>query len=182
MPDLATMLVPARAPVSPRILSRFSGVPTLLEDEVRECFARQHDARICVQGSRGAGKTVARSRFLGLAIESRHVVFVLDGSGSMARRLKDGRTRWMEACEALEKALVALGPAIGNVVVFQDAVQAAFPETVRLTSGRRKRLAGWLTGLRPRGRTALFDGLAAAEGKLFASMMDGSVICLGKED
>lgn len=107
------------------------------------------------------GRTVARSRFLGLAVESRHVAFVLDGSGSMARRLKDGRSRWDEACEALDGALEALGPASGNVFVFQSGVEAAFPETVRLTRSRRRKLARWLADMRPGGRTALFDGLAA---------------------
>ena len=75
----------------------------------------------------GRDRTVARPRFLGLAVESAHVAFVLDGSGSMARRLPDGRTRWEEAREALEQALDGLGPVSGNVFVFRDGVEARSP-------------------------------------------------------
>ena len=110
----------------------------------------------------GRDRTVARPRFLGLAVESAHVAFVLDGSGSMARRLPDGRTRWEEAREALEQALDGLGPVSGNVFVFRDGVEGAFPATVRLSPARRRTLARWLAGLQPGGRTALYDGLAAA--------------------
>lgn len=110
-------------------------------------------------GGRG---TVARARFLGLAIESGHVAFVLDGSGSMSRRLADGRSRWDEARAALERTLASMGPVTGNVFVFRNAVEAAFPEAVRLTKGRRRKLGTWVAGIQPGGRTALFDGLAAA--------------------
>ena len=106
------------------------------------------------------GGTVARPRFLGLDVASRHVAFVLDGSGSMARRLPDGRTRWQSVCASLDEVLKGLEGASGNVFVFRAEVVSAFEATVRLTPRRRKQVLAWLDGIGPGGKTALYDGLA----------------------
>jgi len=108
------------------------------------------------------GHTVARPRFLGLEIPSRHVAFVLDASGSMARRGPDGETRWAGACRALDGALAGLDGAQVAVFLFQEEVRSPFDGSVRMGAARRRALADWLAGIRPGGRTALFDGIAAA--------------------
>jgi uncharacterized protein YjbI with pentapeptide repeats len=71
------MVIPLRAPVSPRIISRFSGVPILLEDDVRDWLDRHEKAQICVQGQDGSGKTVALQH-LAAVLQDRDVLFFDD--------------------------------------------------------------------------------------------------------
>jgi hypothetical protein len=108
------------------------------------------------------GGTVEAGRFLDVPIASRHVAFVLDASGSMARRMGDGRTRWQHVAEALGTSLHGLRDAAVNVYRFSDEVEAIFPRPLRLTATIRSRIARWLDETVPGGRTALFDGVAAA--------------------
>lgn len=112
------------------------------------------------------GRTVARPRFLDLPLASRHLAFVLDASGSMARRGADGRRRWDTVVEALGGALERLaarpGPSAVNVVCFADEAAAVYPEARRLTPARRAEIRAFLDAVKPAGSTALFDGIAAA--------------------
>ncbi len=107
-------------------------------------------------------RTVAGVRFLDLPLASRHVGFVLDGSGSMARPGSDGRPRWARVVEALDQAIARLGSARVNVYCFSDDVEALFPHAVELGAANRKRIHERLDGRAPHGRTALYDGIAAA--------------------
>ena len=106
------------------------------------------------------GSRTVETRFLGVPLRSRHMAFVLDGSGSMAARLPDGRTRWAEVVEQLEKALGALAGAHVNVAVFDETVEAAFPRALPLDAGRRETLLRFVRARGPRGKTALYDGIA----------------------
>ena len=105
-------------------------------------------------------RTVEGARFLDLPIVSRHVAFVLDGSGSMKELLSDGRTRWAEVVAELEKALPRLSGAAVNVAVFSDEVASAFPHAEVLDATKREALLRFVRGRPPGGRTALYDGIA----------------------
>lgn len=109
---------------------------------------------------RPGSRTVATARFLDLPIRSRHVAFVLDGSGSMDEPLPAGGTRWTAVLADLERALTALAGAHGNVAVFADRVEAALPRALPLDAGRRETVLRFVRARRPAGRTALYDGIA----------------------
>lgn len=106
------------------------------------------------------GTRTVEARFLGLTIRSRHVAFVLDGSGSMGALTRDGRTRWDGVVEELERALQGLSGAHVNLAVFHDRVEAALPRALPLDSARREALLRFVRARRPAGRTALYDGIA----------------------
>ena len=114
------------------------------------------------------GRTVARPRFLDLPLASRHLAFVLDASGSMARRSADGRRRWEVIVAELDRALGTLlelpgeGAAEVNVILFADEVESLFPAAKKLTRARRAAIRAHLEARHPAGATALFDGIAAA--------------------
>jgi HEAT repeat protein len=108
------------------------------------------------------GRTVTAARFLDLPVLSRHVGFVLDASGSMSELMPDGARRWDHVRAELDRALAGLGDGEGNVYVFADEVEAAFPKAEPLSAGRRAHVARWLARRGPRGHTALYDGIAAA--------------------
>ncbi len=112
------------------------------------------------------GGTIARPRFLDLPLASRHLAFVLDASGSMARRGTDGRRRWDTVVEELDAALERLasrpGPSAVNVICFADEAAAVYPQARRLNAGRRAEIRAFLDAVQPTGSTALFDGIAAA--------------------
>ncbi|MFV1958167.1 MAG: hypothetical protein ACC662_02015, partial [Planctomycetota bacterium] len=91
-----------------------------------------------------------------------YVELILDASGSMARRTPSGATRWATVTQELTRALERLGPARGNVFRFADEVESVFPRSELFTRARRRAVAQWLAGTEPGGRTALFDGVAAA--------------------
>ena len=99
---------------------------------------------------------------LGVPIASNHVAFVLDTSGSMAKPANDGRSRWAGVCEELNRALASLSKRKTTVAVhcFSTDVRSLGP--VALTAAGRGRIAAFLDAQQPGGRTALFDGIAAA--------------------
>jgi Mg-chelatase subunit ChlD len=109
---------------------------------------------------------VASTRFLDLEVRSRHVAFVLDASGSMARPGPDGTSRWERAVASLGEALADLEasetPSRVNVHAFQDEVASAFPAARRLTPAARRTLLRFVGDRVPAGRTALYDGIATA--------------------
>lgn len=105
-------------------------------------------------------RTVEGARFLDLPIVSRHVAFVLDGSGSMKELRPDGRTRWAEVVAELDQALGRLSGAAVNVAVFSDEVAAALPRSQPLDAPRREALLRFVRGRAPGGKTALYDGVA----------------------
>ena len=110
-------------------------------------------------------ETVSTARFLGLAIESRHVAFVLDVSASMRERTEGGETRWEVVLHALRSALRTLRTgrrAWVNVHMFSDEVESVFDRARELTSARVKEIERRLAAKRPGGRTALYDGIEAA--------------------
>jgi Mg-chelatase subunit ChlD len=80
----------------------------------------------------------------------------------MGRRREDGTTRWTEARAELARALDDLAGARVNVLCFREDVAAAFPAAAPLTRRRRAHLDAWLDEVVPGGRTALYDGVAAA--------------------
>ena len=106
--------------------------------------------------------TVTVVKALGVPVSSDHVAFVLDASGSMAETLSDGRTRWASVCAELHEALAALTKRkpLVSVHCFSSDVRS-FPAT-RLSSTTRAGIERFLALQRPGGRTALFDGIAAA--------------------
>jgi hypothetical protein len=106
------------------------------------------------------GSRTMEARFLGLSIRSRHVAFVLDGSGSMAAIERSGRTRWAAVVAELEKALEGLAGAHVNLAVFHDQVEAALPRSLPLDAARRETLLRFVRARVPRGKTALYDGVA----------------------
>jgi hypothetical protein len=102
-------------------------------------------------------------RFLDAPVRSGHVTFVLDASGSMNAPVAGGRTRWDEVRAEVDRVLGALGTsAEGNVVLFADDAEALFPKATRFTPSARERVRDRLASLAPRGKTALFDGIALA--------------------
>ncbi|MGE0190402.1 MAG: HEAT repeat domain-containing protein [Planctomycetota bacterium] len=110
--------------------------------------------------------TVETGRFLGLPLVSTHVAFVVDASGSMREVGRDGRRRDERAREALDEALKGLQqaarPAEVNVHRFHDGVESFERHGVVVSDAMRRRVATWLAAREPAGRTALFDGIAAA--------------------
>ena len=116
-------------------------------------------------------ETVVGARFLGLEVDSRFVAFVLDVSGSMKERVRGGATRWEVVAAALGGALEGLkrraGSGLGgraqvNVLTFADEAKAFFKQARPLTDARLREIQRRLAETVPAGRTALFDGLAAA--------------------
>jgi len=110
--------------------------------------------------------TVETGRFLGLPLVSTHVAFVVDASGSMREVGRDGRRRDVRAREALDAALASLQaapkPAAVNIHRFHDGVESFEAKAVPVTESMRRRVTTWLASREPAGRTALFDGIAAA--------------------
>jgi len=106
------------------------------------------------------GSRTVETRFLGVPLRSRHLAFVLDGSGSMAARLADGRTRWEEVATELERAVTGLTGAHVNLAVFDETVEPAFPRALPLDAGRRETLLRFVRARGPSGKTALYDGIA----------------------
>jgi HEAT repeat protein len=114
-------------------------------------------------GFDAGGRTVAAARFFDLVIPSAHVAFVLDASGSMKEPDAAGGTRWDRVRVEIDRVLEGLGTsAEGNVVLFGDAAEPLFPRAVRFTAAVRETVRARLLGRAPAGRTALYDGIAAA--------------------
>ncbi len=109
----------------------------------------------------GARRTVAR--FFGVAIEGRHVVFVVDRSASMMSPSPGGGSRWDRALKEMRIAIEAMDAKTSvNVVLFSSDVWVWRKTPVRASSGMWRRLAPELAKRGPRGGTWLFDGLKAA--------------------
>jgi len=109
--------------------------------------------------------TVATARFMGLPIDSDHVAFVLDASSSMRESTRDGETRWSIVLASLRSALRALragGRVHVNVHLFAEQVESLFRRAERLTPARANQIEKRLAASAPRGKTALYDGIAAA--------------------
>ncbi|MDJ0973854.1 MAG: HEAT repeat domain-containing protein [Planctomycetota bacterium] len=111
-------------------------------------------------------ETVEAVRFLGVPIVSQHVVFVLDASGSMRDAAGAGRTRWevvrAELAAVLDGLLQGKDRVHVGLVRFADGVERPYEGLRRLTPGLRRELLADLAATRPAGRTALYDGIAAA--------------------
>ncbi len=117
------------------------------------------------EATRVEGHTVAGARFMELPLVSRNVAFVVDASGSMSGRRPDGSTHWDAVRAALDSALRSLrvsGGARVNVICFATTVEAAFPKAKPLNSVSLRLLERWLAQRAPAGKTALYDGIAAA--------------------
>ena len=118
---------------------------------------------------RAAGGTVSKSGFYGLSLDSDHVVFVIDQSGSMdasappdeymvnvSNRLEQALANAMRSIEILDdRAMV-------NVVLFSSGVQHWRDGLQSLNKKNRKSLMNFLDVQGPEGGTNLFDGLKFA--------------------
>lgn len=130
-----------------------------------EGYAAAPKARAGKRFFKAGTDTVAAPRFLGLAVDSRHVAFVLDASSSMKQATADGGTRWAAMVAALKGVLRGLraGPkAQVNVHLFAESVESLFKQAATLTPARVRQIEKYLSARGPRGRTALYDGIAAA--------------------
>jgi HEAT repeat protein len=115
------------------------------------------------------GGTVSKSTFYGLSLDSDHVVFVIDQSGSMAapapadeymphvsNRLEQALANAVRSVEVLKE------DAMVNVVLFSTGVQRWNNELQVLNKKNRKSLMNFLDVQGPEGGTNLFDGLEFA--------------------
>lgn len=115
------------------------------------------------------GGTVSKSTFYGLSLESDHVVFVIDQSGSMSasapadeymphvsNRLEQALANAVRSVEILKE------DAMVNVVLFSNGVQRWKNELQPLNEKNRKSLMNFLDVQGPDGGTNLFDGLEFA--------------------
>ena len=88
------------------------------------------------------------------------------GAGEFSQVGRDGRRRDVRAREALDAALASLQaapkPAAVNIHRFHDGVESFEAKAVPVTESMRRRVTTWLASREPAGRTALFDGIAAA--------------------
>lgn len=118
---------------------------------------------------RAVGSTVSKSGFYGLSLDSDHVVFVIDQSGSMAasapaddymihvsNRLEQALANAMRSVEILDD------DAMVNVVLFSSGVQHWRDGLRPLNKKNRKSLMNFLDVQGPNGGTNLFDGLEFA--------------------
>lgn len=118
---------------------------------------------------RAQGGTVSKSTFYGLSLDSDHVVFVIDQSGSMAaaapadeymphvsNRLEQALANAVRSVEILKQ------DAMVNVVLFSTGVQRWKDELQVLNAKNRKSLMNFLDVQGPEGGTNLFDGLEFA--------------------
>jgi hypothetical protein len=124
------------------------------------------------------GRTVAAARFMDHVLDSVHVAFVIDGSGSMAEPVAEGETRWDRARRELGRALDALPGALVNLHRFADEAESVWPRAERLGPARRAEAGRWLAERPPGGKTALYDGIAAGladpEVDLLVVLSDGA--------
>lgn len=111
------------------------------------------------------------ARFFGVKIESHHVMFVIDISGSMAEQLQTVKigdraaTRIEVVKQELVKALGALDPAASfNLCTFNAAVQKWKETSVAMSDKTRAEAIDWVEHLGSRGGTNIYDALAFAMG------------------
>jgi len=107
------------------------------------------------------------ARFFGVRIESRHVLFVIDISGSMAEQLQtvkvDDRfaSRMEVVKQELVKAMNALEPGASfNLCTFNSAVQKWKDGAVAMSDKARAEAIDWVEHLGSRGGTNIYDALA----------------------
>lgn len=134
-------------------------VPPLAEALAAERARRERSA---------AGATTT---FYGLRVDSRHVSFVLDTSGSMSARAGGGpTTSHPEGSTRLEVAVHELGRALNNMldgarfnlIAFAARAQAFAPSLVTLDGRSRQRALRYAAGLRASGGTNLHDAVLLA--------------------
>jgi hypothetical protein len=109
------------------------------------------------------------ARFFGVRIESRHVMFVIDVSGSMAEQLHSVKvgdraaTRMEVLKQELVKALQALEPGASfNLCTFNAAVQKWKDTAVAMTDKTRAEAVDWVEHLGSRGGTNIYDAIVFA--------------------
>lgn len=115
-----------------------------------------------------------QSAFYGLELISDRVCFVVDMSGSMSAPAKGtgGRTK-VEGEAPSTRLQVAKEQLMGaiegmpngnyfNVIFFESRVYAMEDEMVELGKASRKKAAGYIASMSPRGGTAVYDGLYKA--------------------
>lgn len=110
-----------------------------------------------------AGGTAAG--FYGLPLESDHVLFVIDKSGSMEHVVDrdTGTTRWQMATAEVLRAARALGPkAEAGVLLFDGAITPWRSRLARMTPASLKGLERFLAGQQPAGGTNLYGALEHA--------------------
>ena len=118
---------------------------------------------------RRAGGTVSKSGFYGLSLDSDHVVFVIDQSGSMKAPVPPDEYM-VNVSNSLEQALanamrsveILSDDAMVNVVLFSGGVQRWRDGLQPLNKKNRKSLMNFLDSQEPDGGTNLFDGLEFA--------------------
>jgi HEAT repeat protein len=137
-------------------------LPTLAEAE------RLENERLVRRSALGELRTAS---FYGLRIDSDHVAFVIDLSGSMEDRAggrttstaERGKTRLDVAKEELRNALrQLLNGVMFNIITFRGEVEAMHPELIELGAETRAAATVELEGWRASGGTALYDGLMRA--------------------
>lgn len=109
------------------------------------------------------------ARFFGVKIESHHVVFVVDISGSMAEQLESVKigdraaTRMEIVKQELVKTLGALDAASSfNMVTFNASIQKWKESSIAMSDKARAEAIDWVEHLGSRGGTNIYDALAFA--------------------
>jgi HEAT repeat protein len=137
-------------------------LPTLAEAQ------RLENERLVRRNAIGELRTAS---FYGLRIESDHVTFVIDLSGSMedpaggrtTSSSERGKTRLDVAKEELRNALrQLLNGVMFNIITFRSEVGAMHPKLVELGAQSRSSATEQLESWRASGGTALYDGLLRA--------------------
>ncbi|MFV1959818.1 MAG: VWA domain-containing protein, partial [Planctomycetota bacterium] len=111
-----------------------------------------------------------RAGFYGIPINSEHIAFVLDQSGSMSAgmelKLPGGRVKGNRLTVAVRQLLKAVRelPDCGyvNVILFHTSVQPWRGDLQRLTRKNRKELSRYLRSKTPMGGTNLYDAMERA--------------------
>ncbi|MCR9244280.1 MAG: VWA domain-containing protein [bacterium] len=112
-----------------------------------------------------AGQT---SAYFGIPLTSKHVAFCLDVSGSMGGRVEafgtDTGRRRIDAAKKELAAAIGKMPAVNevNLVTYNGAVRAQWPELRQLDEEHRKKVLGTVKKLRVGGGTNIFDALEVA--------------------
>ncbi|MDJ0976136.1 MAG: hypothetical protein QNJ98_16875 [Planctomycetota bacterium] len=103
--------------------------------------------------------------FYGLPLESDHVLFVIDRSGSMnaVAEAVTGATRWTIAKREVLRAARPIGSrGAAGVLLFATGVSSWQPRLRRMGPTAQRGLADWLGRSGPGGGTNLYDALARA--------------------
>lgn len=112
-----------------------------------------------------AGDGDTAEGFYGLPLESDHVLFVIDRSGSMSAVAEavTGASRWEIAVREVLRAARPLGPdGAAGVLLFATGVSSWQPRLRRMSPSVQRSLAAWLGRSGPGGGTNLYDALERA--------------------